>query len=91
MSRTIHCQKLNKNAEGLDRPTYPGELGQRIFDNISKEAWDMWLTHQTMLINEYRLSMIDPKARSMLVEEMEKFLFSNSETEKPGGYTAPEE
>ncbi|ALA25579.1 Fe(2+)-trafficking protein [Piscirickettsia salmonis] len=91
MSRTIHCQKLNKNAEGLDRPTYPGELGQRIFDNISKEAWDMWLTHQTMLINEYRLSMIDPKARSMLVEEMEKFLFSNSETEKPDGYTAPEE
>ncbi|RNC78225.1 oxidative damage protection protein [Piscirickettsia salmonis] len=91
MSRTIHCQKLNKNAEGLDRPTYPGELGQRIFDNISKEAWDMWLTHQTMLINEYRLSMIDPKARSMLVEEMEKFLFSNSEIEKPDGYTAPEE
>ncbi|OAJ35736.1 oxidative damage protection protein [Piscirickettsia salmonis] len=90
MSRTVHCQKLNKNAEGLDRPTYPGELGQRIFDNISKEAWDMWLTHQTMLINEYRLSMIDPKARSMLVEEMEKFLFSNNETEKPAGYTTPE-
>ncbi|ODN42325.1 oxidative damage protection protein [Piscirickettsia litoralis] len=91
MSRTVHCQKLHKDAEGLDRPTYPGELGQRIFENISKEAWEMWLTHQTMLINEYRLSMIDPKARKMLAEEMEKFLFSSDETEKPAGYVAPEE
>ncbi len=75
MSRTVHCVRLKQEAEGLDRPPYPGELGQRIFDNVSKQAWQEWLKHQTMLINEYRLSPIDPKARKMLEEEMEKFFF----------------
>ena len=62
MARMVQCVKLGKEAEGLDRPTYPGELGKRIFDNVSKEAWQQWLRHQTMLINEYRLSPIEPKA-----------------------------
>jgi Fe-S cluster biosynthesis and repair protein YggX len=63
------------DAEGLDYAPYPGELGQRIYENVSKEAWQRWLKHQTMLLNEYRLTPIDPKARKFLVEEMEKFLF----------------
>ena len=75
MSRMVNCVKLNREAEGLERPTYPGELGQRIFENVSKEAWQMWLQQQTMLINEYRLSPIDPKARKYLEEQMERFFF----------------
>jgi len=75
MSRTVHCAKLGKQAEGLARPPYPGEMGQRIFDNISQQAWDEWMKQQTILINEYRLSVIDPKAREFLEKEMKKFLF----------------
>jgi len=75
MSRMVNCIKLGKEAEGLDMLTYPGDLGQRIFDNISKEAWQGWVNHQTMLLNEYRLSPINPKDRKFLEEEMEKFLF----------------
>lgn len=75
MSRTVHCVVLKKEAPGLDRPTYPGELGKRIFENVSKEAWQRWLGHQTMLINEYRLTPIEPKARKFLEGEMEKFFF----------------
>ncbi len=78
MSRSVNCIKLKKEAEGLDRPTYPGELGQKIFDNVSKEAWQQWLQHQTMLINEYRLSPIDPKSRAFLEEQMEKFFFEDA-------------
>jgi Fe-S cluster biosynthesis and repair protein YggX len=80
---------LDKEAEGLDRPTYPGDLGKRIFQNVSKEAWQKWLGHQTMLINEYRLTPVDPKARKFLEDEMEKFFFSGGST-KPEGYVAPE-
>ena len=75
MIRYIHCQKLQKEAQGFSKPPYPGNLGQRIYDHISEEAWGLWLAHQTMLINEYRLSLIDPKARTFLEQEMEKFLF----------------
>jgi Fe-S cluster biosynthesis and repair protein YggX len=75
MSRQVHCIKLHKDAEGLQRVPYPGELGQRIFDNVSQEAWQLWLQQQTMLINEYRLSPIEPKAREFLEAEMEKFFF----------------
>ncbi|MBX3695419.1 MAG: oxidative damage protection protein [Steroidobacteraceae bacterium] len=75
MSRTVHCVLLKKEAPGLDRPPYPGPLGQRIFENVSKEAWGRWVGHQTMLINEYRLTPVDPKARKFLEQEMEKFLF----------------
>ncbi|MGD8266149.1 MAG: oxidative damage protection protein [Chromatiales bacterium] len=86
MSRTVNCVKLNKEAEGLDRVPYPGELGQKIFDNVSKEAWQQWLGHQTMLINEYRLSPMDPKARTFLEEQMEKFFFEEGESELPPDY-----
>lgn len=85
MSRVVFCSKLQKESEGLTKAPFPGELGQKIFDNISKEAWGMWLSHQTMLINEYRLSMIEPKAREFLKEEMEKFFFGDG-SEKPQGF-----
>ena len=84
MTRMVHCVKLDKEAEGLDRPTYPGDLGKRIYDQVSKEAWQMWLSHQTMLINEYRLTPIEPKAREFLEQEMEKFFFTGG-SEKPKG------
>ena len=86
MSRTVHCSKLDKDAEGLDAPPYPGDLGQRIFDNVSKEAWQMWLRQQTMLINEYRLSVINPEHRKFLETEMEKFFFGGG-SNMPEGYT----
>lgn len=88
MTRIIHCSKLNKEAEGFEQPPYPGELGKKIVDHISKEAWQLWLAQQTMLINEYRLSMLDPKARAFLAQEMEKFLFGSG-SEKPSGYIPP--
>ncbi len=75
MTRMVKCVKLGKEAEGLERPPYPGELGQRIFENISKEAWQQWMGQQTILINEHRLSMADPEARKFLEAEMKKFLF----------------
>lgn len=86
MTRLIHCSKLNKEAEGFQEPPMPGELGKKVFDHISKEAWQQWLDHQTMLINENRLSMIDPKSRAFLIQEMDKFLFGTG-SEKPSGYT----
>ena len=88
MVRMVNCIKLQKESEGLDRPTYPGELGQRIFDNVSKEAWQQWMQHQTILINEHKLSVIDPKAREFLEAEMEKFFFGEG-SETPEGYTPP--
>lgn len=84
MTRMVQCVRLNKEAEGLNAPPYPGDLGKRIYDCVSQEAWQMWLEHQTMLINEYRLSAIEPKARQYLKEEMEKFLFGE-------GSAAPKE
>ncbi|WP_428622526.1 oxidative damage protection protein [Sedimenticola sp.] len=81
MSRMVDCVKLQKMAEGLDRPPYPGELGQRVFDNISKEAWQLWLQQQTILINENRLSLADPKSRVFLEEQMVKFLFEGGGTQ----------
>ncbi len=81
----IFCSKLNKDAQGFEKPPYPGEIGQRVYDNISQEAWQLWLAHQTMLINEYRLNLLDDDARSFLEKEMDKFLFSDS-SEKPPGY-----
>jgi Fe-S cluster biosynthesis and repair protein YggX len=88
MSRTVKCIKLKREAEGLALPPYPGELGKRIFDNVSKEAWQMWLKHQTMLINENRISPIDPKARKFLESEMEKFFFGEGSA-APEGYVPP--
>jgi Fe-S cluster biosynthesis and repair protein YggX len=85
MSRTVTCVLLKKEAEGLDFAPYPGELGQRIYGNVSKEAWQQWLGHQTMLINEYRLSPIEPEARKLLETEMEKFFFTG-DAQKPQEY-----
>lgn len=88
MTRMVNCTKLGKEAEGLERQPYPGEMGKRIFENISKEAWQMWLGHQTMMINEYRLTPIDPKHREMIETEMEKFLFGEGAA-IPEGYVPP--
>ncbi len=81
--------KLGREAEGLDRPPYPGELGQRIFENVSKEAWQKWLGHQTMLINEYRLVAFEPKARQFLAGEMEKYFFGAG-SKAPDGFVDPD-
>ncbi len=86
MTRIVNCVLLAQESEGLDFAPYPGELGQRIYDNVSKVAWQRWLAHQTMLINEYRLTPIEPEARKFLVAEMEKFFFSGGAT-KPAGFT----
>jgi len=88
MARTVNCVILGKEAEGLDWAPYPGELGQRIYDNASKEAWQRWLAHQTMLINEYRLTPIEPEARSFLEKEMEKFFFGDGSA-APKEYVPP--
>jgi Fe-S cluster biosynthesis and repair protein YggX len=90
MSRTVNCVVLKQPAEGLDYAPYPGELGRRIFDNVSKQGWQQWLKHQTMLLNEYRLSPIEPKARKFLVAEMEKFFFGTG-SEKPAEFVPPAE
>ncbi len=89
MSRMVKCILLCEEAEGLDYSVYPGELGQRIYDNVSKQAWQQWLGHQTMLINEYRLSPIEPDARKFLETEMEKFFFAGGSA-APQEYTPPE-
>ena len=86
MNRMIHCQKLGIEAEGLSSPPYPGILGQRIYEHISQKAWDSWINHQTMLINEYKLNLMEKKSRDFLNQEMEKFLFGSG-AEKPPGYT----
>lgn len=85
MTRLIHCAKLDKEAEGLAQPPLPGEFGKKIYEHISREAWNLWINHQTMLINENRLSMADAKSRAFLMQEMEKFLFGAG-SEKPAGY-----
>jgi len=90
MSRMVNCAKLGKEAEGLTFAPYPGELGQKIYDHISKEAWGLWQRQQTMLINEYRLSMMDPKARKFLEEQMTAFLFGEGGI-TPEGYVPPKQ
>jgi Fe-S cluster biosynthesis and repair protein YggX len=89
MARTVQCVLLKREGEGLDRPPYPGELGRRIYEQVSKEAWAQWLRHQTLLINEYRLTPIEPKARKFLEAEMEKFFFGAGST-APEGYQPPQ-
>lgn len=84
MNRTVWCHKLQKEAPGLPHFPYPGALGQRIFEHISQEAWEMWIQQQTMLINEHRLSMIDPEARKFILHETEKFLFGGDFQPPPG-------
>jgi Fe-S cluster biosynthesis and repair protein YggX len=89
MSRTVHCAKLGIDAEGLDFAPWPGPLGQRIYAEISKPAWQQWLAHQTMLINENRLNPLDPQSRQFLAGEMEKFLFGGDVAAVPG-YVPPD-
>jgi len=84
----VQCVVLKREAPGLARPTYPGELGKRIYENVSQEAWSRWLKQQTMLINEYRLSPVEPKARKFLETEMEKFFFGTGSA-APEGYRPP--
>jgi len=81
----VNCQLLGEELEGLTFQTYPGDLGKKIFNNISAQAWQDWLSHQTMLINEHRLSPINPEHRKFLEGEMEKFFFGGG-SEKPEGY-----
>lgn len=89
MARLVFCEKLQREAEGLDFAPWPGELGKRVYNGISKAAWSEWLAHQTMLINENRLSPLDPKARAFLQAEMEKHLFGDG-AQKPAGYVPPD-
>ena len=85
MARTVQCVKLREEAEGLDFPPLPGDLGKRVFENVSKPAWQQWLTHQTMLINENRLKVTDPEARRFLEGELEKYFFGEGSA-APEGY-----
>ena len=88
MSRSVFCEYQQRDAEGLDFVPWPAELGKRVYAHIGKPAWAAWLAHQTMLINENRLSPLDPKHRAFLEAEMEKFLFAGG-ADKPPGYVAP--
>jgi Fe-S cluster biosynthesis and repair protein YggX len=88
MPRTVRCIKLGREAEGLDFPPYPGELGRRIYDHVSKEAWKQWLEHQKMLVNENRLNLADKKAREYLAQQMEKHFFGEG-AERAAGYVPP--
>lgn len=89
MSRVVQCVKLHQEAEGLDRVPYPGPIGKRIFEHVSKQAWQGWQRQQTMLINEYRLSPMDPKSRRFLEEQAERYFFGEG-VNNPPDYVAPD-
>jgi Fe-S cluster biosynthesis and repair protein YggX len=89
MTRMVHCIKLDKEAEGLDFPPYPGELGKKIFERVSKEAWQQWIKHQTMLVNENRLNLADTRARKYLAQQMEKHFFGEG-ADVATGYVPPQ-
>jgi Fe-S cluster biosynthesis and repair protein YggX len=88
MTHVVNCVKLGREAEGLERPPVPGALGRRIYDNVSKDAWAQWVRHQTMLINENRLNLMDPRARQYLTEQMEKHFFSDG-ADQISGFVPP--
>ena len=88
MARTVFCVRLKKEAEGLDFPPYTGEMGKRIFENVSKQAWAEWLKHQTMLVNENRLSLVDPQARKYLTEQTEAYFFGEG-ADQASGFVTP--
>jgi len=90
MARMVKCIKLGREAEALDFPTYPGELGKRIFENVSKEAWKQWLEHQKMLVNEKQLNLADKKARDYLVQQMENHFFGTG-ADVASGYVPPQQ
>ena len=89
MARMVHCVKLGHDAEGLDFPPYPGEIGKRIYDNVSKQAWQAWLEQQKMLINENRLNLAESRARKYLEEQMLKHFFGGG-ADQAAGYVPPE-
>lgn len=89
MTRKVHCQLLDEELEGLGFQPYPGELGKRIYENVSQKGWQQWLAHQTILINEHRLSPMNPEHRKFLEQEMEKFFFGEG-SEIPQGYVPPQ-
>ena len=88
MARTVKCVKLGREAEGMDFPPYPGPLGKRIWENVSKEAWAQWLKQQTMLVNENRLNLADPRARKYLMEQTERHFFGEG-ADTASGYVPP--
>lgn len=88
MTRMVQCIKLGKEAEGLDLPPYPGELGKRIWEGVSKEAWQGWMTHQTMLVNENRLNLADVRARKYLAKQLESYFFGDG-GDQVAGYVPP--
>ena len=88
MTRMVHCLHLKKEAPGLTYAPYPGDLGKRIYDNISAEAFEGWKRHQTMLVNENRLNLADARSRQYLARQMEQFLFGG-EADKPAGFVPP--
>nr|WP_279036501.1 oxidative damage protection protein [Snodgrassella alvi] len=90
MSHMVHCVKLGKEAPGLKFPPFPNELGKRIYNNVSQEAWDGWLRYQTMIINENRLSLADPRARQYITQQMENYFFGEG-ADHISGYTPPQE
>jgi len=87
MTRTVHCIRYGADQPGLDRQPYPGPLGLQVFENVSRQAWAEWLAHQTMLINENRLSPVDPKSRAFLKDELEKYFFGEG-SQAPAGFVA---
>lgn len=89
MARMVNCVKLGREAEGLDFPPLPGELGKRVFESVSKEGWQGWIKFQTMLINENRLSLADPRARKYLADQLEAYFFGPG-GDMPAGYTPPQ-
>lgn len=88
MARMVHCIKLGREAEGMDFPPMPGELGKRLWENVSKEAWQQWIKLQTMLINENRLNLVDPRARAYLAEQVTKHFFGEG-ADKAAGFVPP--
>ena len=88
MTRMVQCIKLNKEAEGLERPPYPGELGKKIWESVSKEAWQGWINHQTMLVNENRLNLADARARKYLATQLEAYFFGDG-GDSAAGYVPP--
>jgi len=89
MTRMVQCVKLGREAEGLAFPPVPGELGKKIFESVSKEAWSGWQRHQTMLINENRLNLADPQARKYLMEQMNRYFFGGGNVDAAAGYVPP--
>ncbi len=85
MPRIVHCVKLGRDLPGLEKPPFPGQLGQRIYEHVSQQAWDMWPEHSTLIINHYGLNLADPEARKILREQMEEFFFA-SESQMPEGW-----